>query len=130
MTFSQAKDALVAAYMEKAGRALASMNRELDAGECDQAVSRAYFACFYAVSAVLVRDGHKFVKHTGVRSALHLHLIRTGRVPAEMGRLYDELFAGRGKADYDLASGFGSTEAHELAEQAEKFVKLLRGLPG
>jgi uncharacterized protein (UPF0332 family) len=126
MTLGQAKAALVKAYSAKAARALASMRRELAAGDTEQAVSRAYYACFYAASAIFVREGRQFVKHTGLRSALHLHLVKPGRISPEMGSFYEELFAGRTKADYEVEGGFDPAEAARIATRAEQFVQLMQ----
>jgi len=125
MTFDQAKAALVQAYLQKARRALESMHRELDAGDPDQAVSRAYYACFYAASAVFVNEGRKFVKHTGLRSAVHLHLVKPGRLSTEMGRFYEELFAARSKAEYEVEAGFDGAAATAIGSRARQFVELM-----
>lgn len=126
MTFDQAKAALVKAYMAKSSRALESMSRELDAGDADLAVSRAYYACFYAAGAVLLREGRQFVKHSGLRSAVHLHLAKSGRIPAEMGRFYQDLFAGRSKADYEVGPNFAIADAALIAPRAREFVEMMR----
>jgi hypothetical protein len=55
------------------------------------AVNRAYYACFYAASAVLQSEGRHFVKHTGVRAAVHAELVKPGRLPREIGETYDLL---------------------------------------
>jgi uncharacterized protein (UPF0332 family) len=128
MTFDQAKAALVQAYRVKSIRALASMDRELAAGDADQVVSRAYYACFYAASAVFVREGRQFLKHTGLRSAIHLHLVKPGRIPADMGRVYEELFTGRSKADYEVETTFNIADAILIPPRARQFVQLMENL--
>jgi len=49
-------------------------------------VNRLYYSCFYAVSALLVRDGLSSLKHAGVRSLFKRHYVRTGKVPMELAR--------------------------------------------
>ena len=66
----------------------------------DWAANRAYYAAFHAVSALFAVEGQYFKKHSGVRSAFHQHLIKTGRLENELGREYDLLLGLRGKADY------------------------------
>jgi uncharacterized protein (UPF0332 family) len=37
----------------------------------DASSSRAYYAAFYAVSALLILEGHDLVKHTAIERAVH-----------------------------------------------------------
>jgi len=53
-------------------------------------VNRLYYACFYAVSALLIRHGLSSSKHTGVRSLFNRHYVRTGVVPKELAQLYND----------------------------------------
>jgi uncharacterized protein len=82
----------------------------------DWAANRAYYASFYAVSALFAVEGQYFKKHSGVRAAFHQHLIKTGRLAIELGREYDQLLALRGKADYGVIE-------HATPEEAEAAIK-------
>ena len=66
-----------------------------DAERWNACVNRLYYSCFYAVSALLVRDGLSSSRHTGVRSLLNRHYVRTGKVPREFARVYNDLFERR-----------------------------------
>ena len=57
MTEDEAKAALIALWLEKADDALASAGLVLGAGHLNFALSRLYYACFYAVTALLQSDG-------------------------------------------------------------------------
>ena len=100
MTSDQARSEVIAFWLERSDEALASALAELDAGRLAFAVNRAYYACFYALSAVLLAEGRKYVKHSGVRAALHGRLIRSGRLDASWGRIYDRVFENRHRGDY------------------------------
>ena len=58
------------------------------------------YAAFYAVSALLLEDGHRFRKHSGVRASFNRHLIKTGRLARKHGDLYNRLFRDRQEGDY------------------------------
>lgn len=90
----------------------------IDAGEkdYDAAASRAYYAAFYAVSAVPAMEGKTFKRHSAVDASLHKDLIRSGRWPAELGSDYQSLRTLRNTGDY------GGLE-HVAAEQAEKAIE-------
>lgn len=63
-------------------------------------VNRLYYACFYVVSALLLTQGLRSPKHTGVLSLFNQHWVKTGRLSAEAGRFYGRMFENRLEADY------------------------------
>ncbi|MBN2562960.1 MAG: HEPN domain-containing protein [Phycisphaerae bacterium] len=85
MTEEEARRDVVRYWLGQARDALASAHSEAAAARLNFAVNRAYYACFYAASAVLLSEGRKFVKHSGVRAALHRHLVKTGRIEPDLG---------------------------------------------
>lgn len=92
------------------------------------AVSHAYYACFYAASAVLAAEGRHFVKHTGVRAAVHAHLVKPGRVTVEIGRAYDELVKARQTADYGALVRVTHDEGRGAIVSARLVVSALEAL--
>jgi len=64
-----------------------------------QAVSRAYFAAFFAAEAALLRLGETRSKHSGVVSAFTQLMVRGGQIDEEIGRLLRSLFERRNEAD-------------------------------
>jgi len=95
----------------KATRSLAAAQAIL-ATDPDSSASRAYYAAFHGVTAVLAGRGMEFTKHTAVRAALHRDLIQAGLLSADLGRDYDFLLDLRETADYggvaeaSLVAGF------------------------
>jgi uncharacterized protein (UPF0332 family) len=83
----------------KAARSLTAAQAIL-ATDPDSAASRAYYAAFHGVTAVLAGRGMEFTKHTAVRAALHRDLIQAGLLPADLGQDYDFLIDLRETADY------------------------------
>jgi len=86
------------------------------------AVNRLYYACFYAVSALLLAEGHSSPKHSGVRALFDQHWIVPGRLPKSMGRCYRRLFDSRQKGDYADFVTFDAAEIRGWIQEAEKFV--------
>ena len=114
-------------WVRMADEALASARADIDAGRRRSAINRAYYAAFYAVSAVLLSQGRHFVKHTGVQTALHRDLIHTGLLAVEHGKAYDELFEIRLIADYTV-TGIDADQASRSLRQAEAIVEEMRTL--
>jgi len=65
------------------------------------AVNRLYYACYYAVSALLIKHDIKTQTHTGTRQMFGLHFIKTERIPKDLGKLYSDLFDMRHSGDYE-----------------------------
>lgn len=88
-------------------------------------VNRLYYACFYAVSALLYTEGRASSKHSGIKSMFDRHWVNTGRVSAEMGRLYRDLFDRRQDSDYGEVVPFDRADVEQWLAQAEEFVKAI-----
>jgi uncharacterized protein (UPF0332 family) len=80
----------------------------------DASASRAYYAAFYAVSALFALEGRTFTKHAALRAALHRDLIKAGRWSIERGEDYSLLLKLRDTGDY----GGGIHVSHEEATEA------------
>lgn len=115
-------------WMRRADAALESAASELAAGRLEFAVNRAYYACFYAASAVLLIAGRTFVKHSGLRGAVHRDLVKAGRLEPQWGKAYDRLFDARQTADYLMLAEVEAREAEELLAWARGFVEQMQRL--
>ncbi len=71
-----------------------------DQGHWNTCANRLCYACFYAVTALLVRIGHSSSKHTGIKALFNQHIVKTGRISKDKGRLYNKLFDARQEGDY------------------------------
>jgi uncharacterized protein (UPF0332 family) len=128
MTKDEARRSVVGYWMRKAEAALASARSELAASRYDFAVNRAYYACFYAASAYLLQLGKKFVKHSGVRGAVHQDLVKPGRLSSTWGKAYDQVFESRQSGDYLELFEFDRGQVSELIRLAEGFVEEMHRL--
>ena len=91
-------------------------------------VSRLYYACFYAVSALLYSHGLSAAKHSGVRSLFGRHFVKTGMVSRDLAAFYNDLFEYRQESDYE---DFFETDPDLLApwlDQAQQFIDAIAGL--
>jgi uncharacterized protein len=107
---------------------LARSREELDAarlladrGFDTQAVSRAYYAAFYAASEALLALGESRSKHSGVVAAFASVVVRKGDVKEEIGRALRSLFEQRNAADYG-DNDVSSEQAEAALEKASKVV--------
>jgi uncharacterized protein (UPF0332 family) len=100
--------------LTRSRRELAAARFLAQGGFATQAVSRAYYAAFYAAEAALFVLGETRSKHSGVLAAFERQVVREGGVDPAAGRLLRSLFRRRNEADY------GSVQASQ--EQAEAAV--------
>lgn len=91
--------------------------------------NRLYYACFYAVTAILAKKGLASSKHTGVKALFNKHLVKTGQVSKEKGRLYNELFETRQEGDYVDFVVFERSIVEPWIPEVSEFIKTLSGPP-
>ena len=111
----------------KAMRSIAAAEATLET-DPDSAASRAYYAAFHGVTAVLAGRGMEFTKHTAVRAALHRDLIQSGVLSADLGRDYDFLLDLRETADYGGVAEASSASAKKAIEKARAILATLEPL--
>ena len=91
--------------MLKAQRALTSAQTLLDDGDVDGACNRAYYAMFDAARAALLAIAApvppEIAKtHSGLIAAFSLHLVKTSKLPAELGKALNKVEGLRLVSDY------------------------------
>ena len=69
----------VKSLISRARRSLRSARNVLEAGDHDFAMSRVYYAMFYATTAALISQGIKRSKHSGALAAFGQHLVKPGK---------------------------------------------------
>ena len=88
--------------------------------------NRLYYAAFYAVSALLVKDGLSAKKHSGIKALFNRHYVKVGRVSKEKGRLYNRLFDLRQEGDYLDFVSLSEEEVAPLVEATADFIESIR----
>ena len=117
----------VPALLEKATTCLRSARLLLESGDHASAVNRAFYAMQHVATAALAREGAEPKSHSGLISEFSQRFVRTGRVPANLGRAFNEAENERLVADYtDRVST--PERARYVVEQAEHFVAAVRAV--
>jgi uncharacterized protein (UPF0332 family) len=117
---------IVVYWLEKAEQDLASARENLSAGRLQNSVRDAYFACFHSFSAVLIKAGRTFRKHSEVRSILHRDYVKGKKLAVEWGKHYDWLFDNRQKADYRPLVDFDIEQVRDIIEKSEGFLRVMK----
>jgi len=122
------RDALVWQRLAHAREGVAEAEVLADAGHWRASVSRLYYACFYAVSALLARHNLGASKHSGVLALFNRNFVKPGTVSRELGRFYNDLFENRQQSDYDDFAEFDAARVWPWLAQAAVFVARLEAL--
>ena len=119
---------LITYRLSRAREALEEAEILLEKGYGNTYVNRLYYACFYAVPALLMTKGISSAKHSGVRSLFHQNFIKPKLVEVELGHLYDRLFDNRQKGDYADLVRFDPVEVGDWYGEAKEFVNTIENL--
>ncbi len=85
-------------------------------------VSRAYYAMFYAATAVLEEHGMSYGKHSSVISTFGRDFANTGKVPLHLHRYFIDAYDDRSTGDYEPNAGLTETQAIAQISRAKEFV--------
>lgn len=117
------------ALLRKAHHALEAAQRDLDATDADNAISRAYYATFYAATAALSQADLTAHTHKGTHHLFYQHYIDPGKIEYQHHRAFLRLFQNRQDVDYAFGVGVMSLEdATHAVQQAEAFVDAVAAL--
>ncbi len=101
------------------------MQREEHWNAC---ANRLYYACFYAVTALLTKNSFSSSKHSGVKALFNRHFVKTGQVSRENGKLYSQLFEERQEGDYVDFVLFERATVEPWIPQVEQFIESISRL--
>ena len=82
----------IAANLERAEQSIQAARQLASGGYYDFAASRAYYAAFYAATAVLLSEESEFSKHSAVIAFIHQRYVKTGKLSKEQGKSLNWLF--------------------------------------
>ncbi|WP_436415750.1 HEPN domain-containing protein [Petrimonas sp.] len=86
------------------------------------AVNRLYYACYYAATALLVAKGVEATTHSGVKTMLSYHFVRTGLLSLENGTTFSSLFDKRHSSDYEDFAYCDAALTDYLYPRAQVFI--------
>ena len=116
----------ISANLERADTNLQVARDLLDKEYYDVSASRAYYAAFYAASALLLNEGMDTSKHSGVIALIHQHFVKNGRLNKEQGRNLNWLFELRSVGDYGVSLHVVKQDAQRAVNIAEDFFEAVK----
>ncbi|WP_421869583.1 HEPN domain-containing protein [Marinoscillum sp.] len=85
-------------------------------------INRLYYACFYMVFALLVKERIQTKTHSGVHTMFFKHFIVTQRISKDFGQLYADLFDWRNEGDYGDFIDFDESVVLPTLEKVDVFL--------
>jgi uncharacterized protein (UPF0332 family) len=92
------------------------------------AINRMYYACYYAIGALLVKNGVETSSHSGCRQKFGQLFVQNGKINKELARHYTELFEKRMKGDYNDFFDFDKETVIRLFEPSKVFINEIEAL--
>jgi uncharacterized protein (UPF0332 family) len=120
--------ALINYRLQRATETLEEARLMQDANHWNTCANRLYYAAYYAVSALLVKEGHTVSKHSGVKALFNRHYIKPGTVAIEKGRLYNRLYDLRQEGDYIDFVYLDAKTVEPLVSETIEFIETIQSL--
>ena len=117
--------ATLAALLNKAHRSLSAARLLAAQGDRDFAISRVYYAAFYAVEAILHRDGLSFSSHSAVISQFNRLYIKTAIFPKGHSKSLQRLFRDRQRGDYEPSAEFRDEQVSANLADAGELIRVI-----
>lgn len=124
----ESRKALILYRIQRAGETLKEAEVMIRESFYNAAINRMYYACYYAVVALLLKYDIQTQTHNGVRTMLGLHFVATGKIPLKIGKTFTTLFEKRHSGDYDDFVYCDKEMVDELYPQAKLFIETMSEL--
>lgn len=119
---------LIQYRLKRASETLQEIEIHLENRLWNTAISRLYYACYYAATALLLDKDIKANTHSGVRQMLGLHFIKTGKISVDLGKVFTDLFDKRHASDYDDFITMTREDVEDLLPPAREFIDKIKSL--
>ncbi len=110
-------------YIENAHEMIDVAKSNLGNDYYSSACNRAYYAVFYAASALLYSKGKSYGKHSAVIAAFRQYFIKTGEFDKKWSDVYEYIMSSRHTGDYELFDTLEKEQVVDVVKQAQSFVE-------
>lgn len=119
------KDLNVGDYRNKALDEIEQVQKLLKQDALALAASRAYYAVFYAIKALLENIDVKTGSHKQTHIEFRKNFIKTKKLDAKFSKMLTKLFEVRGSADYDIRWATNKVFVERVVKEAKEFVSAI-----
>ena len=91
-------------------------------------INRLYYACYYAINALLAVNDIEVKTHAGLKSQFSLNFIKTEKIDKRFGELFSDLFDWRYQGDYSDFFQLDEKTIVSLVNPVKEFVDTVENL--
>ncbi len=118
----------IAYRLERARTTLAEARHLAEQELWHGAVNRCYYACFYAVHALLASRELEAHTHEGTQTLFGQHFVKPEKVSADYGTFFNTLLDQRMESDFDDFAELDPDEIAHWLDQADTFIDTIASL--
>lgn len=111
--------------IERAKETIREVQTHIENKFWNTAINRMYYACFYAVSALLVKDQVEVSSHSGVRQKFGEYFVKTGKIDRDLAKHFTELSEKRHKGDYNDFYDYDEETVLRLFPVSHQFIEAI-----
>lgn len=119
---------LVAYRLQRCRETLQEVDYLIEGKFYNAAVSRLYYACYYATVALLVSNHIETQTHAGVKSLFSLHFVKTNLFDRNLAKTFFQLFDLRHNNDYEDYCFCSKDTIEEIRPLAGQFIAEVENL--
>lgn len=108
--------------LRRAKETILEVEKHIENKFWNTAVNRMYYACFYAVSALLYSEHVEISSHAGVRQKFGELYVKNDRFDRILAKLFTDLSEKRHKGDYNDFFDYDEATVLRLFPEAKRFV--------
>lgn len=117
------KEELVKHRLSRAKESADDAKFALENNRLNNAENRIYYAIFYSVSALAIKNDYSTSKHFQLMGWFNKNFIKTGKIDKEFGRIYKRQFENRLESDYDDFIELSYEQVKEDYENMQSFLE-------
>ena len=124
----ESRDSLIAYRIERAYCSLKEAKLMAQGEFYNASINRLYYACYYMVVALLLKNNISAQTHSGVKTMLGMHFTSKGKLSISASKIFATLFEKRHSSDYDDFVYCDQEMFDELYPKAEAFIEEVKEL--
>ncbi|GAP71235.1 HEPN domain-containing protein [Candidatus Symbiothrix dinenymphae] len=129
MTLNEEERAIIVQHrLERSKETLDEAKDLLNSQHWHGATNRLYYACYYAVTALLIANECSSHTHGGAIGLFGKHFVSTGIFSSEQNKLYRKLFDLRQSGDYSDWIIIDEKDIQPLFEPAKQFIQAIENI--
>ena len=114
--------------IEKAEITFSHIQINIEAGYWEIVANRLYYAAYYMVSALLIKNKFEAKSHDGIIRLFAQYFVATSKVEKADGALYSRLFSLRLKGDYNDNYNLSEEEVLPRVKETARFIERIKDL--